>query len=112
MEIQKRVDSSQFVGVMMDDTRDCSNVEQSAVSVRTVHNGEVQEHLLGLIDASDDQSADGLTKILLETLHKHHITSEISKQKLVGQSYDGAPTMSGELNGVQAQTQHKFPFAY
>eukprot|EP00794_Sanderia_malayensis_P008364 gene8364-9263_t len=32
-EIQKRVDSSQFVGVMMDDTSDCSNVEQSAVSV-------------------------------------------------------------------------------
>eukprot|EP00794_Sanderia_malayensis_P013445 gene13445-14827_t len=30
----------------------------------------------------------------------------------MGQSYDGAPTMSGELNGVQCQIQRQFPFAY
>eukprot|EP00794_Sanderia_malayensis_P008316 gene8316-9202_t len=67
-EIQRRVDHSRFVGIMMDDMSDCANVEQSAISVRLVYEGEVEEHLLGLVDSSKDQSADGLSKILLETL--------------------------------------------
>ena len=111
-EIKKRLDDSRFVSVMMDDTSDTSNIEQSAVSIRLINNGEVEEHLLGLVDATDDQSADGLTEILKNQLRKYGITQEHSKEKLVGQSYDGAPTMSGELNGVQAQMQRDYPVAY
>ena len=111
-EIQGRIDNSRFLAVMMDDTSDISNVEQSAVSVRLVHNGNVEEHLLGMVDVSEDASADGLTKILAETLKSYNITPENAKEKLIGQSYDGAPTMSGELRGVQKQMQQMFPFAY
>ena len=111
-EIQTRVDSSQFLAVMMDDTSDICNVEQSAISVRLVHDGEVEEHLLGMVDSSKDQSANGLTKVLLDTLKKFKITPESGKQKLIGQSYDGAPAMSGELSGVQKQIQDHFPAAY
>ncbi len=111
-EIQRRIDESNFIGVMMDDTSDCSNVEQSAISVRLVHEGEVEEHLLGLVNASGDQSADGLTKILLEMLANYGLTPETGKDKLIGQSFDGAPTMSGRLNGVQSQINAKFPAAY
>ncbi len=68
--------------------------------------------MLALIDSSSDQSANGLTKVLLDTLEKFKITPEKSADKLVGQSYDGAATISGELNGVQAQINEKFPFAY
>eukprot|EP00794_Sanderia_malayensis_P021002 gene21002-23053_t len=64
-EIQKRIDSSKFLAVMMDDTRDRSNVEQSATSIRLVYNGEVEEHLLGLTDSSADTSANDLTVVLL-----------------------------------------------
>ena len=53
-EIQKRIDNSNFIAVMMDDTSDCSNIEQSAVSVRLINNGEIEAHLLGMIDSSDD----------------------------------------------------------
>ena len=111
-EIQKRVENSKFIAVMMDDTSDSSNVEQSAVSVRLVHDGVVEEHLLGLIDASGDTSADRLTAILLETLDSYNVKPETSDAKVVGQSYDGAPSMSGELNGVQKQIQDHFPSAY
>ena len=111
-EIQKRIDSSKFLAVMMDDTSDRSNVEQSAVSVRLVYNGEVEEHLLGMVDSSADTSADGLTVVLLNMLKKFNITPETAREKLIGQSYDGAPTMSGEFNGVQKQIQEQFPFAY
>ena len=111
-EIQSRIDNSHFISIMMDDTSDVSNVEQSAISVRLTHSGEVEEHLLGLINVSDDQSADGLTKTLLNTLAKYKIIPDSSGEKVIGQSYDGAATMSGELNGVQAQMQRKFPVAY
>eukprot|EP00795_Rhopilema_esculentum_P016293 gene16293-biopygen5543 len=111
-EIQKRIDSSKYVAVMMDDTTDISNVEQSAVSVRLVHNGEVEEHMLGMIDASNDQSADALAKIMMSTLEKYNLEPATSKYKLIGQSYDGAPTMSGQLNGVQKQIQQHYPAAY
>ena len=96
----------------MDDTSDLSNTEQSAVSVRLIHDGNLEEHLLGLTDASDDQSADGLTKIMLKILGNYNVTPETGKGKLIGQSYDGAATMSGELNGVQKRVRDKFPFAY
>ena len=67
-EIQNRVESSKFISVMVADTIDVSNIEQSAVSVCLVHNGEIEQHLLGLIDASADQSANSLTDIMLSTL--------------------------------------------
>ena len=111
-EIQNRIDASNCIATMMDDTSDISNVEQSAISVRLIHNGEVEEHLLGLINVSDDQSADGFTMTLLDTLPKYKVVPGTSGEKVIGQSYDGAATMSGELNGVQAQMQRKFPVAY
>ena len=111
-EVQKRIDSSTFIAVMMEDTSDVSNVEQSAVSVRLVHNGEVEEHLLGLINASADQSADGLTAIMLKTLERYNVKPATCSEKVVGQSYDGAPKMSVKLNGVQKQIQTVYPAAY
>ena len=72
-EVARRVGESRFLAVMMDDTSDCSNVEQSAVSIRLVHKGEVEEHLLGMINCSNDQSADALSKILLQTLKEYDL---------------------------------------
>eukprot|EP00794_Sanderia_malayensis_P010108 gene10108-11143_t len=111
-EIFNRVTKSRFVSVMMDDTSDLSNTEQSAISVRLIHNGNIEEHLLGLVDASEDQSADGLTNLLLKTLEQYKILPAVSEKKLIGQSYDGAPTMSGEFNGVQKKVRDIFPYAY
>ena len=112
-EIQNRIDASNYIAVMMDDTSDISNVGHSAISVRLIHNGEVEEeHLLGLINVSEDQSADGLTGTLLNTLGRYKIVPDTSSKKVIRQSYDGAAKMSGELNVVQAQMQRRFPVAY
>ena len=111
-EMRKRINNSRFISLMMDDTSDLSNTEQSAISVRLINQGSIEEHLLGIVDASDDQSAAGLTKILLTTLEDYNIIPDNGKAKVIGQSYDGAPTMSGELNGVQKQIRDLFPFAY
>lgn len=111
-EIHNRMNKSKFISIMMDDTSDLSNTEQSAISVRLIHDGKIEEHLFGLIDSSDHHSADGLTKILLETLERYKITPGTSKTKLIGHSYDGALTMSRALNGVQKQISDQYPFAY
>ena len=111
-EVQRRIDNSQFLAVMMDETSDVSRVEQSAVSVRLINEGEVEEHLLGMMKCSEDTSANTLTAILLKTLEDYKITPENGGKKLIGQSYDGAATMSGELSGVQKQIQDMFPAAY
>ena len=67
-EVQRRIDNSQFLAVMIDETSDVSRVEQSAVSVRLINEGEVEEHLLGMIKCSKDTSANTLTTILLNSL--------------------------------------------
>lgn len=51
-EIQSRMDGSTFLAVMMEDTSDVSHIEQSAVSVRLLHNGNIEEHLLSMLDSS------------------------------------------------------------
>ena len=111
-EVQRRIDNSQFLAVMMDETSDVSRVEQSAVSVCLINKGEVEEHLLGIIECSKDTSANTFTALLLKTLEDYKITPDNGGKKLIGQSYDGAATMSGELSGVQKQVQDRFPAAY
>ena len=49
---------------------------------------------------------------MLQILEDYNITSESFSEKVIGQSYDGAATMSGVLNGVQAQITEHFPAVY
>ena len=105
-EIQNRVHNSKFIAVMLDDTSVASNVKQSAVTICIVHSGKVNEHMLGMIDASVDKSTDALTMVMSAALESYRLKAATSREKVIGQSYNGAPTMSGELNGVQKQIQH------
>ncbi len=58
-EIQRKINESDFIRVMMNDTSDCSNF---------ISKGEVEGHLLGLVNASGNQSVDCLHNILLNEL--------------------------------------------
>ena len=68
--------------------------------------------MLGVVDCSDDQSAENLTSILLITLEKYKVMPATCKEKIIGQSYDGATVMRGSLNGVQKKVQEHYPFAF
>lgn len=50
---------TEFFSIMIDDTSDISNIEKSAISIRIINDGTFEEHLLGLVNASGDQTADG-----------------------------------------------------
>ena len=57
---------------------------------------------------STDRTATTLATVIKSKLNEH---ANI-KDKLIGQTYDGASVMSGHLNGVQAQIQEEYPFAH
>ena len=61
------------------------------------------------MNASGDQSAEGLTTSMLDTVARFDVKPETCTQKLSGQSYDGASTMSDELNRVQKGIRDHFP---
>jgi hypothetical protein len=56
------------------------------------------------LDTSDDSLSSGLFK---------HVTNKVDefndKDKLVGQTYDGACVMSGHINGLQSKVIEAYP---
>ena len=72
-------------------------MEQSAVSVRLINEGEVEEHFLGIIECSKDTSANTLTALLPKTLEDYKITPGNGGKKLIGQSPKGFRGARGGL---------------
>lgn len=61
---------------------------------------------MGFFDVSKGRTADNLFSFLATHFEKFNLTD-----KLVGQTYDGASVMSGELNGLQMQVKTIAPQA-
>ena len=62
---------------------------------------DIIERQLGFVDVSSNRTANALSTVIMGKLIQH----ENIKEKLIGQTYDGASVMSGHINGVQAQLQ-------
>ena len=69
---------------------------------------DIIERQLGFVDVSPDRTANAISTVIMGKLIQH----ENIKEKLIGQTYDGASVMSGHINGVQAQLQLEYPFAH
>ena len=92
---------------MSDETTDISNKEQMTVIVRWVTaDFEVCEEFVGLYTVPSIDSNTIFTKIM-DTLK----FLNVSVNKLRGQCYDGASTMSGIKNGVAKQIMDLEPRA-
>ena len=63
----------------------------------------VTEHILACKEASDT-TASGLFSVIVKALKSKNISFE----KLVAQTYDGASNMSGFYNGLQAIIKERF----
>lgn len=50
--------------------------------------------------------------MIIRLFDDYKITPETRGKKPIGQSYDGAATMSGELSGVQKRIPHIYPAPY
>ena len=68
--------------------------------------GEIYERFLGFTDVSKSHKAEYIFTIIKDKFKNFDL-----KNKLVGQTYDGAAVMSGELNGLQAKIKTIAPQA-
>ena len=91
-------------GIEVDSTQDVGIVDQLAIYLRYVKDGEAKERLLAMCDSSSSTDT-GLHKTVTETLS----SLGLDPQNIIGQSYDGAANMSGKYAGLQALIKHDAP---
>ena len=84
--------------LVVDSTPDVTHREQLSICVRIVgKDGLATEHILACKEESDT-AATGSFSVIVKALESKNVSFE----KLVGQTYDGASNMSGFYNGLQA----------
>ena len=106
LEIKVQVSKARFVSIMIDETPDVSHREQLSAVLRYLSEEGIEERFLGFFDVSGCRNADQLTKHILDILDIFSC-----KDKLIGQSYDGAAVMSGEVGGVKKKVLDACPMA-
>ncbi|XP_065321635.1 zinc finger MYM-type protein 1-like [Gordionus sp. m RMFG-2023] len=108
-KIITNINKSPYFSVLADETTDVSGVEQMSLCVRYISlDGDIQilEEFLQFIPVMD-MRGEALAKTILLNLEKYKLNLNLMR----GQDYDGAPAMSGHLNGVKAHILKKYPFA-
>ena len=105
-EIISQVKRARFFSILADETTDFSRQEQLTVCLRYVLDYSVCERFL-CFALAPDLTGNGLATQLLAILS----SSGLDKDNMVGQGYDGAAAMSGDMNGVQRHIMNKCPSA-
>ena len=106
-EVTLSLQQSPFITLMMDETTDISNKEQSVMVLRWVSEDfEVNEEFLGLYHVPSIDAAT-LTIAAKDTLCRMNVPLS----KLRGQCYDGASAMSGAKSGVAKRIREEEPRA-
>lgn len=106
-DIRSCMQQSPFLALMMDETTDISNNEQTTIVIRWVaDNLEVHEEFLGLYHVPSID-AHTLTTVAKDTL----VRMNLPLSKLRGQCYDGASTMRGARSGVATRICEEEPRA-
>lgn len=101
------MNNSNFFSIQVDDTTDITQTSQCSVIIRLVDSqGKLVEIFLGFHDVSAGKTADNLFTMLHSILERFDY-----ENKLIGQCYDGASVMSGQLNGLQKKFKEKAPQA-
>ena len=89
--------------LIVDSTPDVAHKEQLSICVRIVStDGLVTEHILACKEANST-TANGLFSVIVKAFEAKNVSFE----KLVAQTYDGASNMSGCYNGLQAIIKQK-----
>ena len=98
-EIVRRLKEAELFAVIVDETPDTSHKEQLSITVRYVHDGDIEERLLALW-VVDQTSTEMLFETLCAVLRFHRI----DVTNLRGQCYDGASNVAGiRTAGLQAR---------
>ena len=104
--IKEEIGNADFVSIQADETTDVACKCQLVTILRYVVNGEIKERFLGFQEAKI-KTAAAITELLKKQIEPYNLA-----EKLISQTYDGAATMSGRHNGVQAQMRNEYPHAH
>ncbi|XP_008232717.2 PREDICTED: zinc finger MYM-type protein 1-like [Prunus mume] len=97
-----------FFSILLDEARDISMKEQMAMVLRYVDDkGHVIERFVGVQHVTDTTSTS-----LKDAIDIFFSSNGLSFSKLLGQGYDGASHMRGELNGLKTKILREQPCAY
>lgn len=104
----KELNASSCFSILADETSDISGLEQLSLCVRHVdrENFTVKENFLQFVPLYD-VTGKGIATAILDKLR----SLNIDINKIRGQGYDGAMSMSGKVNGVQAHVKEIIPSA-
>lgn len=106
-QLVKKINSSKFFSVMVDETTDVVGREQVTICIRYVPaNLEPEECFLAMQDTSST-TGQTLANLILECLQQFGLPISM----LRGQCYDGGANMSGTIKGVQARILEINPLA-
>ena len=105
---KQEISRFKFLAIMCVDTTDISEKNQIVIIFRYEIDGKVFERLLGFFNP-ENQSAQELSRFLLNEL-QFLLGDDCSK--LIAQCYDGAATLSGVRNGMQAILKRTYPNAH
>ncbi|XP_047105419.1 52 kDa repressor of the inhibitor of the protein kinase-like [Schistocerca piceifrons] len=106
-QVLKRVKKAGFFTELTDETRDISRQEQLALCLRYVDcpsgKSSIMEDFLDFIYV-EDVSAQALGN----TIITHLLSYNLDMDKLVGQGFDGAAIMSGQIRGVRTMIAEQY----
>ena len=105
-EIVEAVRRVGFFTVVADEARS-SKTEQLSLCVRYVDGLFVKERFVCFVDCSGSRDAEGITKVIADGLK----SLQLQDVPIVGQAYDGAAVMSGNVSGVQQRMRVEHPAA-
>ncbi|XP_065668034.1 uncharacterized protein LOC100203166 [Hydra vulgaris] len=88
----------QNFSLQIDSTQDIGVVDQAAVCIRYIYEGEVKERLFALLKVVDS-SGNGYYDMLKKLFSEH----SINFNHIIGESFDGAANMRGEYSGLQSK---------
>lgn len=99
-KIHEEVKGADCFSWEIDETTDISCFSQMSVIFRFVYNGKLLERFFGFFNISEGRSANDIFNLLVDNFSQFKIET-----KLIGQTYDGAAVMAGELNGLQKKSK-------
>lgn len=107
-KLVKEVNGSSFFSILADETADIAGTEQLSLCIRHVDakNGIIKENFLQFMPIYD-MTGKGIATVLIDKLR----SLNVNIRKLRGQGYDGAASMSGKINGLQAHVREIVPSA-
>ena len=91
---------SPYFSILADECQDISTQEELSICGRWLVNGKPEEHFLKVLHV---RSTDAGT--ITEALQSFLQQKQLDRGKLIGQGYDGAATLAGEISGVHKRIQ-------